>query len=122
MEEVLDVYQRPYDPKRPQVCLDEGCKQLLQDSRAPQPMQAGQPLWEDYEYVRNGTSSLFMLFAPLLYWRHVEVTQRRTAVDFAHVVRDLVDVHFPDAEVIVLVMDTLNTHTAASLSYRRQSV
>lgn len=121
MEDVLDVYQRPIDPKRPLVTLDEGSKQLLLHSREPLPMQplrsegAGHPVREDYEYVREGTCSFFMMFAPLLYWRHVAVTQRRTAKDFAHVVRDLVDVHFPDADLVVLVLDNLNTHSAASL-------
>lgn len=115
MEDVLDVYARPLDPKRPLVCLDEGSKQLLADSRPSLPMQTGQPIREDYEYIRQGTCSFFMAFAPLLCWRHVEVTERRTAKDFAQVVRDLIDVHFPDVEKIVLVMDNLNTHTAASL-------
>ena len=121
MEDVLDVYHRPIDPKRPLVTLDEGSKQLLLHSREPLPMQptrserAGHPVREDYEYVREGTCSFFMMFAPLLFWRHVAVTERRTAKDFAHVVRDLVDVHFPDADKIVLVLDNLNTHTAASL-------
>jgi hypothetical protein len=121
MEDVLDVYQRPLDLKRPLVCLDEGSKQLLDDSREPLPMQpqqgerAAHARREDYEYVREGMCSFFMTFAPLLCWRHVAVTQRRTAVDFAGVVKDLVDVHFPDAETIVLVLDNLNTHTAASL-------
>lgn len=115
MEDVLDVYQRPFDPKRPQVCLDEGCKQLLSECRQPLPLQAGQPKREDYEYVREGVCSFFLLFAPLLSWRHIEVTGQRTAKDFAHVIKDLVDVHFPNAEKIVLVMDNLNTHTPASL-------
>jgi hypothetical protein len=121
MEDVLDVYQRPLDPKRPLVTLDEGSKQLLDDSRPPLPMQpqegerASHPVREDYEYVREGTCSFFMMFAPLLCWRHVAVTQRRTAVDFAGVVKDLVDKYFPDADKIVLVLDNLNTHTAASL-------
>ena len=121
MEDVLDVYQRPIDPSRPLVTLDEGSKQLLLHSRDPLPMQpvrneqAGHPLREDYEYVREGTSSFFMVFAPLLFWRHVAVTGRRTAKDFAQVVKDLVDLHFPDADKIVLVLDNLNTHTAASL-------
>lgn len=115
MEDVLDVYARPLDPKRPQVCLDEGCKQLLEDSRPSLPMEAGQPVREDYEYVRQGTCSFFMLFAPLLAWRHVEVTERRTARDFALVIKRLVDIYFPEAEKIVLVLDNLNTHTAASL-------
>jgi hypothetical protein len=121
MEDVLDVYQRPLDPKRPLVTLDEGSKQLLDDSRPPLPMQPSEgerpahPVREDYEYVREGTCSFFMMFAPLLCWRHVAVTQRRTAVDFAGVVKDLVDKYFPDADKIVLVLDNLNTHTAASL-------
>jgi hypothetical protein len=103
MEDVLDVYQ------------------LLDHSREPIPMQpagseqAGHPLREDYEYVREGMCSFFMVFAPLLFWRHVAVTQRRTAQDFAHVVRELVDVYFPDADKIVLVLDNLNTHSVASL-------
>jgi hypothetical protein len=121
MEDVLDVYQRPLDPKRPLVCLDEGSKQLLDDSRPPLPMQpkederAGHPVREDYEYVREGMCSFFMTFAPLLSLRHIFVTERRTAVDYASVIKDLVDVQFPDAEKIVLVQDNLNTHTAASL-------
>lgn len=121
MEDVLDVYHRPFDPKRPLVCLDEGSKQLLDDSRPPLPMQpkegeqVGHPVRQDYEYVREGTCSFFLLFAPLLGWRHITVTERRTAVDFARVVKDLVDVQFPDADKIVLVLDNLNTHTAASL-------
>lgn len=121
MEDVLDVYRRPLDPKRPLVCLDEGSKQLLSHSRAPLPMQPTQPgqsghaVREDYEYVREGVCSFFMVFAPLLSWRHVAVTERRTAKDFAGVIRDLADVQFPDAERIVLVMDNLNTHTPASL-------
>jgi hypothetical protein len=121
MEDVLDVYRRPLDPRRPLVCLDEGSKQLLNHSRAPLPMQpttpaqTGHGVREDYEYVREGTCSFFMVFAPLLAWRHVAVTQRRTARDFAGVIQDLVDVQFAEAERIVLVMDNLNTHTPASL-------
>lgn len=121
MEDVLDVYRRPLDPKRPLVCLDEGSKQLLSHSRAPLPMQpttpdqSGHGVREDYEYVREGTCSFFMVFAPLLSWRHVAVIERRTAKDFAGVIQNLVDVQFPDADRIVLVMDNLNTHTPASL-------
>lgn len=115
MEDVLDVYKRPYDPQRPQVCLDEASKQLLSDVREPLPMQPGQVERVDNEYARHGTANLFMLFEPLRGWRHVEVTQRRTGVEFAHVVKDLVDVHYPEAEKVVLVMDNLNTHTPASL-------
>ncbi len=115
MEDVLDVYQRPYDPMRPQVCLDEASKQLLADVREPLPMKPGQVERFDNEYVRGGTANLFMLFEPLAGKRHIEVTERRTGVDFAQVLKDLVDVHYPEAEVIVLVMDNLNTHTPASL-------
>jgi hypothetical protein len=115
MEDVLDVYQRPYDPKRPQVCLDEASRQLLSDVRAPLPIQPSQVERFDNEYVRGGVANLFMLFEPLAGRRHIAVTDRRTSVDFAHVVKDLVDEQYPDAEVIVVVMDNLNTHTPASL-------
>lgn len=115
MEDVLDVYQRPLDGKRPLVCLDEASKQLLSDARPPLPMEAGQPVRQDSEYVRHGTASLFMVSAPLLGWRHVEVTDQRRRVDFAHVIRALVDEQFREAEQIVLVLDNLNTHGPASL-------
>ena len=115
MEDVLDVYQRPYDPKRPQVCLDEASLQLLSDARAPLPLEPGQVERFDSEYVREGTRNLFLLFEPLAGWRHVEVTERRTRIEFAHMVRYLVDVRYPEAEAIVLVLDQLNTHSAASL-------
>ena len=115
MEDVLDVYTRPHDPARPLVCLDETSKQLVAETRTPEPMRAGQPARHDYEYKRNGTANLFMLFAPLEGWRHVEVTERRTAIDYAKILRDLADIHFPQAEKIVLVQDNLNTHTPASL-------
>ena len=115
MEDVLDVYHRPYDPRFPQVCLDESSKQLVGEVRSPLPPAPGQPARADYEYVRNGVANLFLVCEPLCGWRQVTVTDQRTAVDFAHVVRDLIDVHYPDAERIVLVMDNLNTHTAASL-------
>jgi hypothetical protein len=115
MEDVLEVYQRPYDPLRPQVCLDETSKQLTKEVRRPVPAAPGHPARMDYEYERNGTANLFMMFEPLRGWRHVEVTERRTKVDFAHVIRDLIDVHYPEAETIVLVMDNLNTHKVASL-------
>ena len=115
MEDVLDVYTRRRDPARPLVCLDETSKQLVAETRTPEPMQPGQPARHDYEYVRNGTANLFMLFAPLEGWRHVEVTERRTAIDYAKILRDLSDVHFPKAEKIVLVQDNLNTHAPASL-------
>jgi hypothetical protein len=115
MEDVLEVYHRPYDPKKPQVCLDEASKQLVAETRAPLPAEPGQVAREDYEYERCGTANLFMLFEPLAGQRHVQVTQRRTATDFAQVIRYLVDYLYPDAETIVLVMDNLNTHKLASL-------
>ena len=115
MEDVLNVYTRPHDPARPLVCLDETSKQLVAETRTPETMQPGQPARHDYEYKRNGVASMFMLFAPLEGWRHVEVTERRTAIDYAKILRDLADVHFPNADKIVLVQDNLNTHTPASL-------
>ena len=115
MEDVLEVYQRSRDPKRPLVCLDEQSKQLIRETRKPIPAAPGRPQRVDYEYERNGTANLFMLFAPLEGWRRVKVTERRTKLDFAEVIRELVDVHFPLAEKIVLVMDNLNTHKLASL-------
>jgi len=115
MEDVLQVYTRPHDEAQPLVCLDETSKQLVAETRTPLPMQPGQPARHDYEYERNGTANLFMLFAPLEGWRHVKVTDRRTAVDFAHVLKDLSDIHFASAEKIVLVQDNLNTHVPAAL-------
>ena len=115
MEDVLEVYHRPYDPKRPLVCFDEGSKQQTKETRLPLPPRPGDVAKYDYEYERNGTSNLFVFFAPLESWRHVKVTDRRTMIDFAHCMKDLVDIHFPDAEKIVLVMDNLNTHKLASL-------
>lgn len=115
MEDVLEVYQRPRDPRRPLVCLDEQSKQLIKETRTPIPPAAGRAARHDYEYERNGTANLFMLFAPLEGWRQVKVTARRTKLDLAAVLRDLVDVHFPQAEKIVLVMDNLNTHKVSSL-------
>lgn len=115
MEDVLDVYTQPRNPARPLVCLDETSKQLVAETRTPEPMQPGQPARHDYEYKRNGVANMFMLFAPLEGWRHVEVTGRRTAIDYAKILRDLSDIHFPNAEKIVLVQDNLNTHTPASL-------
>jgi DDE superfamily endonuclease len=115
MEDVLDVYHRPYDPTRPQVCLDEASKQLVGEAVEPLPPEPGQPERFDYEYVRNGTANLVMVSEPLLGWRAVQVTDRRTAQDFAEVVRWLVEDVHPDAETVVLVMDNLNTHKLASL-------
>ena len=115
MEDVLEVYQRPHDPQRPLVCLDETSKQLIIETRAPIPAKPGQPARHDHEYERNGVANLFMVFAPLEGWRHVKVTDRHTAIDYAHVLRDLSDTHFPDAVKIVLVQDNLNIHKPASL-------
>ncbi len=115
MEDVLSVYTRPRDPDRPLVCLDETSKQLVAETRSPMAVRPGRPARVDYEYTRNGTANLFMIFAPLEGWRHVKVTDRRTAVDYAHVLRDLADVHFAQAKTIILVQDNLNTHAAASL-------
>jgi len=115
LEDVLEVYTRPYDPQRPMVCLDESSKQLVKETRCPIPARPGQPRRVDYEYERNGTANLFMVFEPLAGRRHVKVTDRRTTADFAEVVRQLVDKWYPKAEKIVLVMDNLNTHKAASL-------
>jgi hypothetical protein len=115
MEDVLEVYARPYDPLRPQVCLDECGKQLVAETRVPLPAEPGQPARHDYEYERCGTANLFMLSEPLAGKRHVKAAERRTAVDFAHVIRDLLDVHYPEAEKVVLAVDNLNTHTPASL-------
>ena len=115
MEDVLDVYHRPYDPRRPQVCIDEACKQLLGHKQPPLPTQPGQVQRVDYEYERLGVANLFMVYEPLQARRQVTVTKRRTKVDFAHLIKDLVDVQYPEAEQIVIVMDNLNTHTPASL-------
>jgi transposase len=115
MEEVLSVYTRPYDERRPQVCLDETSKQLASETRVPLPMQPGQPECCDYEYERHGTCNLFVACEPLAGKRYLKVTQQRTKADFAHFIRDLVDVHYPTAEKLVLVMDNLNTHTLAAL-------
>ncbi len=114
MEDVLDVYQRPYDPKRPQVCMDETSKQLLADVQPPLPVQPGQKERYDYEYEREGVANLFMFVEPLVGKRHVKVTDRRTKVDWAEAMRELSDVYYPEAEVIVVVLDNLNTHSPAS--------
>jgi hypothetical protein len=115
MENILAVYTRPRDPDRPLVCLDETSKQLIRETRVPVPMKPGRPKRVDYEYERNGVANIFMLFAPLEGWRHVEVTDRHAAADYAAILRDLSDRHFPDASKIVLVQDNLSTHTTASL-------
>jgi hypothetical protein len=115
MEDVLAVYIRSYDPRRPQVCLDETSRQLLAEVTPPRPVAPGRPAREDYEYQRQGVCNVFLVCEPLRGWRHVTVSARRTRIDWAHCIKDLVDVCYPDAEVIVLVQDNLNTHTPASL-------
>ena len=115
MEDVLEVYHRPYDEARPLVCLDEASKQLVGEVIEPIPASPGQPQRYDYEYTRHGTANLFMVSMPLLGWRAVHVTERRTALDFAEVVRWLVEEVHEEAEKVVLVMDNLNTHKLASL-------
>ena len=115
MEDVLDVYHRPRDPECPVVCLDETSKQLIAETRVPIAAKPGRPARIDYEYERNGTANLFMLFAPLEGWRHVEVTDRHTAVDYAQLLKELSDTWFPNAPKIALVQDNLNTHKPTSL-------
>src|SRR5258708_24514352 len=115
MEDVRAVYTRPGDPNYPLVCLAECSKQLIAETRLPIPMKPGRPARCDYEYERNGTANLFMMFAPLEGWRRVKVTDRHTAVDYAHVLKDLADLHFARAKTIVLVQDNLNIHSKASL-------
>ena len=115
MEDVLEVYKRPYDSARPLVCLDEASKQLVADITPPQPRQPGRPAREDYEYERRGTANMFMVVEPLAGWRHVKVTARRTSEDFAFLLRDLSDLHYPESERIVVVMDNLNTHKLSVL-------
>jgi len=111
----LDVYKRPYDSRRPNVCLDETSKQLIGETRIPVLACPGQPARYDYEYKRNGVANLFMICEPLVGKRHVKVTQRRTKIDWAYCIREIVDQIYPDAEQIVLVMDNLNTHNKSSL-------
>ena len=115
MEDVLDLYAEPSDPQYPVVCFDESPYQLVNEVRHPVPVRPGQPARYDYEYRREGTCNLFMFFEPLQGWRHMKVTDRRTAQDFAYCMQDLVDVHFPQATVISVVLDNLNTHTPAAL-------
>jgi len=115
MESVLEVYQRPYDPRRPVVCMDEKPKQLTKETRLPIACRRGQPQRYDYEYERNGTANLFMFVEPLRGWRRVEVTARRTRLDWAQQIKRLVDIDCKQAATITLVMDNLNTHSPASL-------
>jgi len=114
-EDVLEVYARPYDPRRPQVCIDEGGKQLIGDVRPPLPVRPGAPRREDYEYQRQGMANLFMVFEPLAGTRRVEVAERKTNRDFARLIRRLVDEWYPGAEKVVLVLDNLSTHGPAAL-------
>ena len=115
MEHILDLYEQPYDPLHPKVCFDETNKQLIGETRQPLPARPGQVARYDYEYKRNGTRNLFLFFEPLVGQRHIEVTQRRTKQDFAHQMRWLADVAYPDAECIDVILDNLNTHTYAAL-------
>lgn len=115
MEDVLDLYKQPYDPKHPQVCMDETSKQLVSEVAQPIPVEPGHPERFDYEYERQGVANLFILFEPLRGWREVKVTEHRTRRDWALLMKELVDVHYPLAETIRLVMDNLNTHTAGAL-------
>lgn len=115
MEDVLCVYQLPYDAAYPQVCMDESCKQLISEVKVPIPAKPGRTLRYDDEYVRKGVSEIFMFVEPLRGWRHVVVTDRRTKKDWAYQIKDLIDIHYPEAVKIRLVMDNLNTHSISSL-------
>lgn len=115
MEDILDLYAEAYDSHYPVVCVDEKLYQLVSEVRQPLPAASGRPVRYDYEYRREGTCHLFLFFQPLHGWRHIKVTERRTARDFAHCMKDLVDVHFPKAALISVVLDNLNTHTPAAL-------
>jgi hypothetical protein len=115
MEDVLDVYQRPHDPRRPVVCLDETSRQVLAHTRDPLPVAPGRPARHDPEYERQGVVTCFLASEPLRGWRQVRLSARRTRIDWAHCIQEVVDAHYPDAEGIVLVLDHLNTHSPASL-------
>jgi hypothetical protein len=115
MEDILDVSTRPYDPQRPMGCLDEASKPLVAETGVPIPAAPGKLARSDDEYERNGTATLFMVFEPLAGQRRVTITDRRPAIDVAQVIREVVDVHYPQADTIVLVMDNLHTHTPAAL-------
>ena len=115
MEDTLEVYKRPYDEAQPLICMDESSKQQIKDTRTPIPVKPGTVARYDTEYERNGVSNVFMFFEPLQGKRFVEVTDQRTVIDWSHQIRNLVDVHYPRAKRIILVMDNLNTHTGASL-------
>lgn len=115
MEAVLEVYQMNYNPRIPVVCIDEASKQLVKETVIPIPAQSGQPERVDYEYERNGTANLFMVCEPMVGWRRVAVTQQRTALDYARLLKTLVDSDYPKADKIIVVQDNLNTHSPASL-------
>jgi hypothetical protein len=115
MEAVLTVYQTDYTPNMPVICIDEASKQLVKETRLPIPAQPGQPERVDYEYERNGTANLFMVCEPMIGWRRVTVTERRTAVDYAHLLKTLVDIDYAQAQKIIVIQDNLNTHSPASL-------
>ena len=115
MEEVLAVYTRPYDPRRPWICMDEVSKQLVAETHQPLPTEPGQPTRYDYEYQRHGVCNLFMFFDPLPGWRHVEVTERRTMQDWAWALKTVVDGYYPSADLITVVLDNLNIHVPAAL-------
>jgi hypothetical protein len=115
MEDVLDLYHEPYDPERPMVCFDESSKELRADVRECMPLGRGQQIRQDYEYHRLGTRNLFMLYEPLVGWRHVEVTEHRKKEDWAHIMRQLVDDWYPNAKRIRVIMDNLNTHKLSTL-------
>ena len=115
MEEILELYTRPYNPAYPLVCFDESCKQLISEIRQPLSAEPGKPERFDYQYEREGVCNLFMFFEPLKAWRHVEVTDQRTSIHYAQQMKYLVDVRYPDAEKIRVVQDNLNTHVKASL-------
>jgi len=115
MEDILDLYAQPFDESFPVICMDEKPIQLLEESREPIPMKTGKPIRQDGEYIRNGTCSIFLFTEPLAGWRHITVSERRTKVDWANQIRDLLEVYYPDTPKIRLVMDNLNTHSISSL-------
>ena len=115
MEDILEVYCLPYDPNIPLICMDEQSRQLIKETRKTISVEPGKPARQDYEYERNGTANIFMFTEPLGEWRHVDVTEHRTSVDWAHQIRQLLNEHYPDAERIRLVTDNLNTHKIGSL-------
>ena len=115
MEDVLDVYARPYDPNLPVVCMDESSVQLIGEVHEPIPAAPGHPVLMDDEYVRNGVANIFLEVEPLAGKRNVKITEHRTMIDWAHYIKEMLDTRYPVAEKVILVMDNLNTHSAASL-------